>query len=197
MIQVWKEPRIGLIKSTMRHCHENCQFWDSNVKSENKRKNKKSVFKRVHISEIWWGGWTELRWAFALVFSNICNFTSSQCCSFKSALIRSACSAFWSSFKARLMDEEEPAAKVAARFSSRSCQRALGHCQHPCRFHDELSCCDRMLLVICRHGYRLLMPFSDCYGGNVGAVQLSNLWRCRSCVGVEPWQWGLSLPAPL
>lgn len=143
------------------------------------------------------GGKTELRLALTLVFSNSCDFTSSQCCSFKSALIRSACSASWSSFKARLMDEEEPAAKVAARFSRGRVRELWDTVSAPRRFHDELSCCDRMLLVICRHGYGLLKPFSDCYGGNVGAVQLSNLWRYRRCVGVEPWQWGLYLTAPL
>lgn len=63
MIQVWKEPRRGLIKSTLRHCRENCQLRDSNVKPENKRLRlrskwmnyRKTAFKRVHIAEVWGG----------------------------------------------------------------------------------------------------------------------------------------------
>lgn len=133
---------------------------------------------------------------------DVWDFTSSQCRSFKFALIRSACSSHQSSFKFILMDEEEPCSchrwssaffsGVSGRFGTH------GGSRHPHCFHYELSCCDRMLLVICCHGYRPLMPFSDCFC----AVQLSNLWRCRSCVGVEPWQWvlracPLSLTTPL
>lgn len=99
-----------------------------------------------------------------------------------------------STFKFTLMDEEEPGAKVEALFFSALYQSGLHRgSRHPPCFHDEPFCYDRMLLVICRHGYRLLMPFSNCFC----AVQLSNLWRCHSCAGVEPWQWVLRASCPL